>query len=85
MPVMRNMLCNISCNYHMSEISRYKRRRQNSYPLAAAKMLQHPTAMYGFSNISLLQPTAEYVGLDFDVSPLKCPLQTGYVMHVIRH
>ena len=37
---------------------RYKGRRQNSYPLAAGKMLQHSTAMYSFSYVNWLQLAA---------------------------
>ena len=39
-----------------------KGRRQNSQLLASAKMLQHPTALYSFTYISLLQLAAEYGG-----------------------
>ena len=48
-----------------------KGRRQHSKPLAVAKMLQHSTATWGFSYVSLLHLAAENVGCSQLI--LMCP------------
>ena len=44
-----------------------KGRRQNSQPLAAARVLQYSTAMYSFLYINWLQLAAEYGGCSLQI------------------